>query len=169
MPVWPSLYLFHLISDYHVRNNFDHWTKYHNVTVFVRWYVFVDIHLEKGRYVTLWRKPPLPRTDCGGLYCGNIDSLRFWYRHSFYDKLCQLYDEIYKTSCPTVFHTKCHQSSFIGNFHIFCHRKIYLSTCIYTEPKKKLSQNRTSRWAYLLRKKKKIDTYLKWNWNIKWN
>ena len=27
--------------------------------------------------------------------------------------------------------------------------------CLYTEPKKKLSQNRTSRWAYSLRKKKK--------------
>ena len=26
---------------------------------------------------------------------------------------------------------------------------------MYTEPKKKLSQNRTSRWAYSLRKKKK--------------
>ena len=29
---------------------------------------------------------------------------------------------------------------------------------VFTEPKKKLSQNRTSRWAYSLRKKKKIDT-----------
>ena len=27
---------------------------------------------------------------------------------------------------------------------------------LYTEPKKKLSQNRTSRWAYSLRKKKKL-------------
>ena len=29
---------------------------------------------------------------------------------------------------------------------------------IYTEPKKKLSQNRTSRWAYSLRKKKSTPT-----------
>ena len=33
---------------------------------------------------------------------------------------------------------------------------VHVSLCmIYTEPKKKLSQNRTSRWAYSLRKKKK--------------
>ena len=32
------------------------------------------------------------------------------------------HDVIYKTRCPTLFHTKHHQSSFIGNFHIFCHR-----------------------------------------------
>ena len=29
---------------------------------------------------------------------------------------------------------------------------------MYTEPKKKLSQNRTSRWAYSLRKKKSTPT-----------
>ena len=29
---------------------------------------------------------------------------------------------------------------------------------MYTEPKKKLSQNRTSRWAYSLRKKRKKST-----------
>ena len=43
------------------------------------------------------------------------------HRHSFCDELCQLYDVIYKTRCPTLFHTEHHQSSFIGNFHIFCH------------------------------------------------
>ena len=40
-------------------------------------------------------------------------------RRSFCDELCQLYDVIYKTRCPTLFHTEHHQPSFIGNFHIF--------------------------------------------------
>ena len=45
-----------------------------------------------------------------------------YHRHSVCDELCQLHDVIYKTRCPTLFHTERHQSSFIGNFHIFCHR-----------------------------------------------
>ena len=44
------------------------------------------------------------------------------HRCSFCDELCQLYDVIYKTRCPTLYHTEHHKSSFIGNFHIFCHR-----------------------------------------------
>ena len=44
------------------------------------------------------------------------------HRCSFCDKLCKLYDVIYKTRRPTLFHTKHHQFSFIGNFHTFCHR-----------------------------------------------
>ena len=44
------------------------------------------------------------------------------HRRLFCDELCQLYDVIYKTRCPTVFHTERHQSSIIGNFHIFCDR-----------------------------------------------
>ena len=40
----------------------------------------------------------------------------------FFYELCQLFVVIYKTRCRTFLHTKRHQSSFIGNFHIFCHR-----------------------------------------------
>ena len=36
------------------------------------------------------------------------------------DELCQLYDLMYNTRCPTIFHTEHHQSSFIGNFYVFC-------------------------------------------------
>ena len=36
----------------------------------------------------------------------------------------------------------------------------YFLCALYTEPKKKLSQNRTSRWAYSLRKKKKKNRHL---------
>ena len=43
------------------------------------------------------------------------------HRRSFCDELCQLYDVIYKTRCSTLFHTEHDQSSFISNFHIFCH------------------------------------------------
>ena len=50
------------------------------------------------------------------------DFLCIKHRCSFCDELCQLYDVIYKTRCPTLFHTEHHQSSFIGNFHTFCHR-----------------------------------------------
>ena len=44
------------------------------------------------------------------------------HRRSFCDKLCQLYDVIYKTRCPTLFHTEHHQSSFTvkWQFQIRC-------------------------------------------------
>ena len=45
-----------------------------------------------------------------------------YHRRSFYDEFFQLHDVIYKTRCPNLFHTEHHQSSFIGNFHIFCYR-----------------------------------------------
>ena len=57
------------------------------------------------------------------LHCKGYESssIGFYHRRSFCDELCQIHDAIYKTRCPTVFHTET-QSSFIGNFHIFCHR-----------------------------------------------
>ena len=49
------------------------------------------------------------------------------HRRSFCDELCQLYVVIYKTRCPTLFHTEHHQSSYFCNrnennigFVIFC-------------------------------------------------
>ena len=44
------------------------------------------------------------------------------HRRSFWDELCQLYDVIHKTRCPSLFYTEHHPSSSIGNFHIFCLR-----------------------------------------------
>ena len=52
----------------------------------------------------------------------NYRSSYIQHRRSFCDELCQLYDVIYKTRCPTLIHTKHPQSLFIGNFHIFCLR-----------------------------------------------
>ena len=40
----------------------------------------------------------------------------------FVTNLPTVWCNIYKTRCPTLFHTERHQSSFMGNFHIVCHR-----------------------------------------------
>ena len=82
-------------------------------------------------FVMLWNLSPsvishLIFTQCFFFFISGLKSknnLRgYVHRRSFCDELCQLYDVIYETRCPTVFHTERHQSSFIGNFHIFCHR-----------------------------------------------
>ena len=65
------------------------------------------------------------------------------HRCSFCDDICQVYYVIYiRRDVQLFFHTEHHQSSFISNFHIFCHWNenddglsysavIYLSTGIY--------------------------------------